>query len=48
MGLGCLRDLVFRFVDAPDDDAALALDTGCAQGLPRPPLFNPPGAAASR
>ncbi|MEN9630480.1 MAG: hypothetical protein RJA10_3708 [Pseudomonadota bacterium] len=48
MGLGCLRDLVFRFVDAADDDAALALETGCAKGVPRPLTFTPPGAAASR
>ena len=48
MGLGCLRDLVFRFVDAPDDEAALALDTGCAKDVPRPLAFTPPGAAAPR
>ena len=48
MGLGCLRDLVYRFVDAPDDAAALALDAGCAQGVPRPALFTPPGQGEGR
>jgi pimeloyl-ACP methyl ester carboxylesterase len=42
MGLGCLRDLVFRFVDAEADAVALALDTGCAKGVPRPPVFHLP------
>ena len=46
MALGCLRDLVYRFVDTEDDAAALALDTGCAQGVPRPPMFTPPGLGA--
>jgi pimeloyl-ACP methyl ester carboxylesterase len=41
MGIGCLRDLVFRFVDAADDDQALQLDAGCAQSVPRPPAFQP-------
>ena len=48
MGLGCLRDVVFRFVDAADDAAALALDTGCAMGLPRPPVFRLPVPEAGR
>ena len=41
MGLGCLRDLVFRFIDAPDDVQALALNTTCASAMPRPPAFVP-------
>lgn len=48
MGLGCLRDLVFRFVDAESDTAALALDTGCAQGVPRPPVFGLPLPGAAK
>ena len=49
MGLGCLRDLVYRFVDAPEDAQALAVDTTCASAIPRPPAFVPvqPGAGAS-
>jgi pimeloyl-ACP methyl ester carboxylesterase len=41
MGLGCLRDLVYRFIDAPEDAQALALDTTCANAIPRPPAFVP-------
>ena len=44
LALPCLRDTVFRFIDAPDDAAALRVDARCAQGLPRPPAFVPPGA----
>lgn len=46
MSLPCVRDTVFRFVDARSDAEALALDTGCAAGLPRPPVFVPPGGGA--
>ncbi|MEI8267883.1 MAG: alpha/beta fold hydrolase [Betaproteobacteria bacterium] len=42
---GCLRDLVFRFIDAPDDAAAQRVDAGCAQRVPRPPAFVMPGTA---
>lgn len=45
IALPCLRDTVFRFIDAPTDTEALALDTACAAGVPRPPAFVPPGAA---
>ncbi len=48
MGLGCLRDLVYRFVDSADEEAALALDASCVQGLPRPPLFRAPAPLAAR
>ena len=44
MALGCLRDAVFRFVDAASDDEALALNADCAAGVPRPPMFDLPGA----
>jgi pimeloyl-ACP methyl ester carboxylesterase len=47
MPIGCMRDVVFRFIDAPDDGAALAVDAGCAAGVPRPPAYEPPSAAAS-
>ena len=43
MALGCMRDLLFRFVDADDGERALAqLDTACVQGIPRPPAFVTP------
>lgn len=45
--LACLREAAMRFIDAASDDQALAVDTGCAAGLPRPPAFVPPGGAAA-
>ena len=43
MSLGCMRDLMFRFIDAEDGDAALQrLDPACLQNIPRPPAFVPP------
>jgi pimeloyl-ACP methyl ester carboxylesterase len=42
--LPCLRDAVYRFIDAPDDGAALAVDFDCAAHVPRPPAFLPPQA----
>jgi hypothetical protein len=47
MALGCLRDVVFRFVDA-DDDAALATWTPAAPPVPRPPAFQPAAAGRGR
>jgi pimeloyl-ACP methyl ester carboxylesterase len=49
LALPCVRDQVFRFVDADDEAAALAADGGCAAARPRPPVFVAPGSAeASR
>jgi pimeloyl-ACP methyl ester carboxylesterase len=42
MGLGCMRDVLYRFVDAASDDVALKVDAGCAASIPRPPMFAPP------
>lgn len=42
MGLGCMRDVLFRFIDAETDDAALQVDTACAEQIPRPMSFQPP------
>lgn len=39
LGLGCMRDVLFRFVDAPDEREAMAVDAGCAARVPRPPAF---------
>ena len=47
MALSCMRDALFRFIDAEDNAAALAVDTGCAAAIPRPPAFIP-FAGASR
>ena len=39
MAIGCMRDVVFRFIDAASDADALAVDAGCAERVPRPPAF---------
>jgi dienelactone hydrolase len=49
MSLGCLRDVIYRFVDQPDGAQALAnvkADAACASHLPRPPAFVPVRAAS--
>ena len=45
MAIGCMRDLLFRFIDAETDDEALKLDMRCVEAIPRPPMFNPVEAA---
>jgi hypothetical protein len=45
MALGCMRDVLFRFVDAAGDDDALRVDAACVTGIPRPPMFALPEAA---
>jgi len=45
MGVGCARDVLWRFIDAADDAAALAVDATCLAQIPRPPAFEPVGAA---
>lgn len=47
MSIGCMREVVFRFIDAVDDAEALRVDAGCAARLPRPPAFRPIGADAA-
>ena len=47
MGIGCMRDVLYRFIDAADAAAALAVDTGCAASIPRPPVFEPVGSTAA-
>jgi pimeloyl-ACP methyl ester carboxylesterase len=46
MAIGCMREPVFRFIDAADDAAALAVDADCAQAMPRPTAFQPVAAGA--
>ena len=41
LGIGCARDLLFRFIDASHPDAAAALDPGCLERVPRPGVFKP-------
>ncbi|HYN60463.1 MAG TPA: alpha/beta hydrolase [Rubrivivax sp.] len=47
LGLACLRDVVFRFIDAATDAQALEIDASCARDIPRPPPFLPPGTGAA-
>lgn len=47
MGLACMRDVLFRFLDAESDEQALQVDADCAAGIPRPPAFRPPRPLAS-
>jgi pimeloyl-ACP methyl ester carboxylesterase len=48
MGLGCMRNVVFHFVDADGDAQALQVDADCAAAVPRPPVFVPVGAKGGR
>lgn len=41
LSLGCMPDLLQRFIDTPDDATALGLDMRCVQAIPRPPVFRP-------
>jgi hypothetical protein len=41
LGIGCARDLLYRFIDAADDKDATALDTSCLKKVPRPGVFRP-------
>jgi hypothetical protein len=41
LGVGCARDLLYRFIDATDDTAASALDASCVKAIPRPGVFVP-------
>jgi hypothetical protein len=47
MAIGCMRDVLFRFIDAETDAAALQVETACIQGIPRPPVFVPVASAAT-
>jgi pimeloyl-ACP methyl ester carboxylesterase len=38
MSVGCMRDVVFRFIDG-DDPGAAAKDADCAKSIPRPAAF---------
>lgn len=41
MALGCMREVVYRFIDAATDAAAMAVDASCARAIPRPTTFQP-------
>ena len=42
MGVACMRDVLFRFIDAKTDAQALPQDAACATKIPRPPAFVTP------
>jgi pimeloyl-ACP methyl ester carboxylesterase len=46
MSIGCMRDVVFRFIDAAEDRDATTVDAGCVKNIPRPPVFQPIGITA--
>lgn len=46
LALACVRDAVFRFVDADAQDDALRADADCARGVPRPPVWAPIAASS--
>ncbi|KPF45764.1 cysteine protease [beta proteobacterium AAP121] len=48
MGLGCMRDVLFRFINAESDAEALKVDASCAENIPRPPVHLPPLAEAAK
>lgn len=41
LGLGCARDVLYRFINAADDMQATATDASCLKGIPRPGVFRP-------
>ena len=41
MGIGCMRDVVYRFIDTAQDIDATAVDASCVKSVPRPPVFVP-------
>ncbi len=47
MAIGCVGDLMFRFIDAKSDAAALPQDGSCATRVPRPPAFFQPAPPTS-
>ncbi len=47
LGLGCMSEVMQRFIDAVTDAEALQVDARCAQSIPRPPFFEPLRAGAA-
>ena len=39
LGLGCMRDVLYRFLAAEEDGEALAVDMQCIDAVPRPAAF---------
>jgi alpha-beta hydrolase superfamily lysophospholipase len=47
MGIGCMRDVIYRFIDATEDSAATRVDASCVKAIPRPAAFRPVAPAVS-
>jgi len=47
MGIGCVRDVIYRFIDATEDGAATRVDATCVKAIPRPAAFRPLAAGVS-
>lgn len=47
ISMPCMRDIVFRFIDAADDETALKVDVACVGAVPRPTAFMPVTADAA-
>jgi pimeloyl-ACP methyl ester carboxylesterase len=47
LGVGCAHEVLFRFIDAADDQAALDVDANCLGAIPRPGVFVPMSAASA-
>ena len=45
--VGCMNEVLFRFIDAKQDSDALPQDASCAIKIPRPGVFVPPQPAAT-
>jgi pimeloyl-ACP methyl ester carboxylesterase len=43
MNIGCMRDVMFKFINVPTDAAALEIDAACVTGIPRPTAWVMPG-----
>ena len=42
LSTACGQDMLYRFISEPDEASALAIDTRCAQQLPRPLFYRSP------
>lgn len=40
-GIGCMPDVLYRFIAATDEVQALKVDAACAMNIPRPPAYQP-------
>jgi pimeloyl-ACP methyl ester carboxylesterase len=41
LAIGCVRDVVYRFIAAIDDKDVALVDAGCVKDIPRPVVFQP-------